>query len=499
MAPQQRVLKPEVVERIAKGLIGTNFKLVPVGDSGSGAGARAEPSNEVTPDQPSPDQDYYPFPIKYVERPPGTPGKAPPRGFHTGDVLGLTRSAYALLMEIVDTTLKETPGIDMRRTITNQKTKSAVTDAKLKLVARIPVFRVYEDDGYWPLDCLIFAALKSSKDKLNRRDKQARLDQAQVQQADQDMQNEALAKKRELAQARGQASAKARAQARAQAHAEVEVEVEVKVDVPDAGAPVQMDTESEAEAQTETNKGDRDASELQVSNGADDAVEVIVQEISSMSLCISTDDTVMAEEDVGGPMLPPDLVQPSPSARVSATTSLVTPEAPPPTTDTALPPASSGPNFDAMQDKLARLKALPLTDRAQLPPGLQLLLSVLDTNSELPNLQLLAALLHAAPDTTTPTSVSSSTPPAPVASPASAPEHRPLLSVAPTHSNIATHGSTSAPVPCPKELPKPRMRPSPPPPLSLPEPGAAYTPTLATKNAPTLTDSTAALGSSITA
>ncbi|KAG8686141.1 hypothetical protein FRC11_009450 [Ceratobasidium sp. 423] len=444
MAPRrgQHVIKAETAQKLMKMLAGSNYTLIPV------------------PDQPNPEQDNYPFPIKYVERPPGVPGKGPPCGFHPGDIIGLTRKQHELLMGIVDLTLRQTPGVDMQCSKTKQKTQHGINTAKLKIVARVPTLCVYEDDGYWPVDCLIYCALKSTKEKYNQLDKQAKLELEKVEQTDQDAQEQDL----------------------------------VKAAVPvqeDAGAPVQVDTGSGAEARTED---DEDVSKLQVSHGSndpddpDDLVEAIAHEISSMSLFISADaDTSMAEDTIEDTVLPADLVGPPLSTQVLVPTHSAVPEVPSSTSGTLLMPTSSGSSSDVIQDKLTCLKALSPADHTQLPLGIQMLLDLLDMNSQLPALHLVVGLLDGIPDTayTTPTPISTRS--APIATPASAPKCS-LLSTAPMHHPIAAPALTSAPVSQPKGQARLKMQtlsPSQPP----PEPEATSTSGPATSNPLMPTDS----------
>ncbi|CAE6451487.1 unnamed protein product [Rhizoctonia solani] len=381
LPPTRHILTPGIAKQLAENLAGTNYKLVPVKDSEE-AGPGPESSNKAML-QPTPDQ------------------KAPPKGFHVGDVLGLTREEYQLLLDIVKLTLKEASGINIHCTIREQR-KGVVNDAICMIVKKDPEFEVYKPDGYWPCKDFIYVALKSLKEAFLRRSNSAKLARELVNATDAWTQNNTLVKKRQLARARGQASAKARAQARNRLQ-------------------VQADTAPKAEDLIEDNKGNWNAPELLASGTSDDAVEAIAHDISLMSLCLLANgelhtssrtytnqnvlltDTTMTEEDnFEGPMLPTCLSNPPPSTQKLVSSSSVAPEASPPAFGPSVTPASPDPGLTAIQGKLARLRGLSPDDRLQLPLGLQLLLDMLDANSELPKLELLKNLLDTFSDTASP-------------------------------------------------------------------------------------------------
>ncbi|KAG8738251.1 hypothetical protein FRC11_001520, partial [Ceratobasidium sp. 423] len=362
-----------------------------------------------------------------------------------------------------------------------------------QLIKRMPTFHMYEPDGYWPIDCLLLAALKSSKDAHDRQQRQIKINGARK--IDEEAQKQELVKKQEAAVARGLASVKARGLIKPQEQVEADTPVRIQED---AAPPVQVNTEPLAEAWTETNTGDRDASELQASDGSDGTMDAIVEELSSMSILITNDaDTPMDEADSGEPVLPADLVEPSPPTQVSVATRSATLEAPP-TSDTPHTPATLDLSTDAMQVKLERLKILSPAARAQLPVSARLLLNMIDTGSQLADPELLADILSSIPNTYTSAPPASSSAPLTIFATSTPAPGRPKLNAAPTCLSTATSTTTSAPVPQPKEQAKPKMRP-PPPPSPLPprsEPKAAYIPTVATTNLPALTDSSPALGTS---
>ncbi|KEP48149.1 hypothetical protein V565_132560 [Rhizoctonia solani 123E] len=361
-----------------------DYKLVLVQDSEE-HNPSPGPLNNPRP-QPASGPAPYTFPVLYVDRPTGTPGKGPPKGFHVGDVLGLTRNEYGLL--------------GVCRYLTNNPH---------------PEFDIYKGDGYWPIEDMIYVKLKSFKEAYNRRSKSIQLGRQLMQTTDALTRDNALIKKRQLAKARGNA------------------------------------------VQVGASNNDRDTPKPQESSA--DAMEAITHDISSMSifvpdngkscvlLCAYTDQTVLladTEEDFDGPFLPPSLSNPLPPSLESQAPILG-----------LLPaPADSDPGFDTIHNEIAALRALSLADRAQLQPGIQLLLNVLDTNSTLPNPRLLMALLAAAPDDAINPTASHSTP---SSAPASAPAQ-------------------------PNAMSRPRMRLPPPPSQALPKPIIARTP------APTATD-----------
>ncbi|KAG8686667.1 hypothetical protein FRC11_008579, partial [Ceratobasidium sp. 423] len=319
------VINPKVLKQITNHLVGSNYRLVQVEDLGE---AGSGPKNGAEPNQPFPD--HHPFLVKYIERPYGTHGKRPPKGFHTGDVLGLSCDKFAVLVRITDTALRETQGINMLRTIRNQHPRTLINTVKQKLIKRMPTFHMYEPNGYWPIDCLLLATLKSSKDAHNWQQRQIKINEARK--IDKEAQKQELVKKQEAAV--------------------VEADTPVQED---AAPPAQVNAEPLAEAWTETNTGDWDASKLQASNGSDDAMDAIVKELSSMLIFITNDDTPMDEADSGEPVLPANLVEPSPPTQVSVATHSAMSEAPP-TSDTPHMPATLNPTMDTMQVKLECLK-----------------------------------------------------------------------------------------------------------------------------------------------
>ncbi|KAG8750627.1 hypothetical protein FRC11_010218 [Ceratobasidium sp. 423] len=284
---------------------------------------------------------------------------------------------------------------------------------------------MYEPDGYWPIDCLLLAALKSSKDAHDWQQRQIKINKARK--IDEEAQKQELVKKQEVAVARGLASVKARGLIKPQEQVEVDTPVQE-----DAAPPVQVNAELLAEAWTETNTGDRDASKLQASNGSDDTMDAIVEELSSMLIFITDDaDTPMDEADSGEPVLPADLVEPSPPTQVLVATHSAMSEAPP-ALDTPHTPATLDPTMDAMQVKLECLKVLSPAACAQLPIGARLLLNMIDTGSQLADPELLADILSSIPDTyTSALPASSSAPPTIFATSTPAPGH-PKLNAAPT-------------------------------------------------------------------
>ncbi|KAG8702661.1 hypothetical protein FRC11_011311, partial [Ceratobasidium sp. 423] len=349
----------------------------------------------------------------------------------------------------------------------------------MPLIKRMPTFHMYEPNGYWPIDHLLLATLKSSKDVHDQQQRQIKINGAQK--IDEEVQKQELVKKQEVAVARGL----------------VEADTLVRIQE-DTAPPAQVNTEPPAEARTETNTSNRDASKLQASNGSDGAMDAIVKELSSMSILINDNaDTPMDKADSGEPVLPANLVKPSPPTQVLVATCSAMSEAPP-TLDTPHMPATLNLSTDAMQVKLERLKILSPAAHAQLPVSARLLLNMIDTGSQLADPELLVDILSSIPNTYTSALPASSSAPLTIfATSTPAPGH-PKLNAAPTCLSTATSTTTSAPVPQPKEWAKPKMRP-PPPPSPLPpcsEPKAAYIPTITTTNLPTLTDSSPALGTS---
>ncbi|CAE6457067.1 unnamed protein product, partial [Rhizoctonia solani] len=295
---RQHILDSVQAKKLSDKLVGTNYKLVLIQDSDVNSEEHNTSQGPLNATQPQPTSGPPPYtlPILYIgSRPAGTPGKAPPKGFHVGDVLGLTRDEYGLLGDITKTALKETPRINTNLSISRQR---RAVDATISLLVKmLPEFEVYKNDRYWPFECMIYVKLKSFKESFNRRSMNIKLAQ-ELMKTDPLNRDKALVKKRQLAKARGQASAKARAQAR---------------DRDRAPALVQAGTMPEAEAQVEANDGDLDASKPQESDSAD-AVEALTHEISSMSIFVPDNaNTTMAaeEDDFEGPLLPVSLSNPT--------------------------------------------------------------------------------------------------------------------------------------------------------------------------------------------
>ncbi|EUC60586.1 hypothetical protein RSOL_353670, partial [Rhizoctonia solani AG-3 Rhs1AP] len=160
---QQKALKR------TKGLAHTNYKLVEVGEEDKTSEEVPGPSNAVvkTPTAAEAfarsgvvDKYYPPFQLRYCEKPIGTVGKAPPKGYNIEHVAGMIHGEYLVMLTLTEVTLMETPGIKMRETIMHQKSRSLVETVKLKLAARRPEFKIFEDDGYWILEAFILLALK---------------------------------------------------------------------------------------------------------------------------------------------------------------------------------------------------------------------------------------------------------------------------------------------------------------------------------------------------
>ncbi|KAH7320372.1 hypothetical protein B0J17DRAFT_633840 [Rhizoctonia solani] len=311
---------------------GTDYMLVRVEDLEE-TGSGPEPGAE--PDQPIPV--HHSFPVKCIQRPYETHGKRPPKGFHAGDVFGLSCDKFGSRV----------------------------------LIKRLPTSDKYKPGEHWPIDCLIGAALKSSKGAHNRQQRQIKVNK--VWEIDQETQKQELAKKTGSSGGEGMGKF--------------------------ADTPAQKDTGPPAQENAESLAGDRvlpasnssdDA--MDESNGFDDAVNAILNEGVSMSLL-----TTMVDSEE--PVLPADLAAPSPPSQVLVAAHSATSEAPPSTSETSHTLTTPDLSADSMQLKLECVNALSPAARTQLPFGARLLLDMIDTGSQLSDPELLADVLNSIPGT----------------------------------------------------------------------------------------------------
>ncbi|EUC60379.1 hypothetical protein RSOL_338640, partial [Rhizoctonia solani AG-3 Rhs1AP] len=106
--------------------------------------------------------DRPPFQITYAPKPPGTPGRKPPRGFSIPNVIRMPREQYLLMLHLVHLHPKGLIQVVMLK----------VLQIVLRLATEFENFRA---DGYWPLRAFIYVTLKSSSEKHKRVRKAARL------------------------------------------------------------------------------------------------------------------------------------------------------------------------------------------------------------------------------------------------------------------------------------------------------------------------------------
>ncbi|QRW01115.1 hypothetical protein RhiLY_00112 [Ceratobasidium sp. AG-Ba] len=80
------------------------------------------------------------------------------------ELIGLTSNMESTVRSIVKLSLKRTPGVDMRFTITKQPDRHAVTRAIGLIVPFIPTFQPYKAHDYWPLRIIAARLLRHSAD-----------------------------------------------------------------------------------------------------------------------------------------------------------------------------------------------------------------------------------------------------------------------------------------------------------------------------------------------
>ncbi|EUC60532.1 hypothetical protein RSOL_350300, partial [Rhizoctonia solani AG-3 Rhs1AP] len=290
-------------------------------------------------------------------------------------------------------------------------------------------------------------------------------------------------KKHQDAQTRGKASAIARAakaaaaagmEAQAEGHIEGRIASEARVEARVEGCvEARVEARIEAPINTPVNTtifdGPQDLPVLRMPDALDDPLAAIVNDLSSMSICLPTDgDSDMEDDDreLGTFTLPAEIVTPPPPTQMPVVLSQAQPQES--SALNAPPPSKLEQDSTALQATLLSLAALPPAKRAQLPENIRQLLAIFDTTSAVgttpaPN----HALSSVQPSHTVSTTITSGIFPSGTP-PTGAPRSTPALAI--------TQASLS------KVATRPRMRP---PPVSPPAPqsGTASTPSPMTTNA----------------
>ncbi|EUC67574.1 hydrolase of sodium-potassium ATPase alpha subunit, putative, partial [Rhizoctonia solani AG-3 Rhs1AP] len=446
---QWHIISQSSVEKLTEKLAGTNYKLVRIdehgGVTGPSSATHVGTTSSSAPNSRAPLREYPPFELKYREKPFGTAGKAPPKGYNLQEASGLSNDHHRILGTLVEAELRGTPGINMRATIDNQPSQILVENVILSFAKKYDEFKMYEDDGHWLLKAYVYTVLKRSKERYTRLKRAARIKMDPVQLEAETAQH---AKKKENTKARGQASAIAR-----KAKKEVAAAAATSVVPTEAQAATIEAQTATTKAQAATNKGNKSTPEPVVRDFLGDEVDAIAQDISMMSIIfhqpIYTGEELM-DADEGSFMLPADISGSAPTIQESIATAS-TPPAAPPVSSPVQPPSTVIPTPLDMQ-RLVRLLVLSEEERALLPENLRLALAMIGSSD-------------------------ASDSPAPALVQVGAPAPTPTAASAP-RAHVLTLASAPAPIPTEALQSVPARRPKmrPPPLQPVPKSKATYTP-----------------------
>ncbi|CCO36842.1 hypothetical protein BN14_10989 [Rhizoctonia solani AG-1 IB] len=316
--------------------------------------------------------DFPPLPVVWCPKPHNfTPGKG--ANSHVGIMVGLTRDEHRLMLDYTKHALTVTPGINMMLTIRHQKSQKIIHDLILTIANNCKEWAVFEPEDYWPLRGYVYLALKYYKDRQLRNI--ARASRARLMASSTEDGGMSRERAQKAAHERGKASARARA-LKVTAHTLVE----------------SADNQHSITKGNNTNNSDQYHSEHDINNacdnyGADEAearildsaqssdaaVDDMVHDISSMSICVSNDDNLpMSDDESEDTVLPPSLLAPCSMEKPVASTVLAPPGI----------PTNSAPELGAeIQAALLRVSHISPAERAKLPPHIQLLLAALNPSS----------------------------------------------------------------------------------------------------------------------
>ncbi|KAG9081080.1 hypothetical protein FRC07_014663 [Ceratobasidium sp. 392] len=256
-----------------------------------------------------------PFDIPFVgDKPPGIRSIS----VDVQGLLGLTNQAFAVLRQLVKTSLQRTPGVNMTVTITQQASYYLVLRAFKPILAIVPGLKAYEAYDYWPLDCLAHKVFWTTANKYasHKRARNRRADAV----LGEDEAVEGQVAENEVARNEGTEAPPAQPEPSAQPEPPVQPEAPAQPEAPPARSGVEPTVNPEAPTAPTT------ASTRKV----DDDIMDITDGFSQMQMNRNPDQE--DEEEMGPFTLPPDLTGPGPTrapAAPSEPASAPTPSTPP--------------------------------------------------------------------------------------------------------------------------------------------------------------------------
>ncbi|CAE6365394.1 unnamed protein product [Rhizoctonia solani] len=375
LSPQSRQRKApmEKINRISQQLVMCGFKLVQIEDKHVESGSDTVRSCGTVPWKTSTVgntiygsvevsfPDFPPLPVVWCPKPHNfTPGKGP--------------NSQVGIMDYTEHALTVTPGINMMLTIRHQKLQKIIHDLILMIANNCKEWVVFEPEDYWPLRGYVYLALKYYKDQQLRNLARASLTRLKASSAEDG--GNSWERAQNAARERGKASARARA-LKTTAHTLVD----------------SADNQHSIIKYNNTNNNGQYNSKQDINNACDDhgadqaqartldparnsnaAVEDMVHDISSMSICVPNDDNLpISDDEPEGAVLPPSLLAPPSMEEPVASPLLASPDTP---TSSALELGTA-----EIQAALFRISHLSPVERAKLPPHIQLLLAALNPSS----------------------------------------------------------------------------------------------------------------------